>query len=133
MPDSKQDSQEKDFEKGQEEVGVTAEKENEGDECGDSSIEDGGAHVHQSSLCSLSLAARHSQEGVADVHWGRDSIQCIGYYPTTQRDLLRQDNALFTCIIDAKPNCDDDIHSTDHVYCQTPEMHVTAQVNLSYD
>ena len=95
MPHPKKDSEEEDLEEGQEEVGVTAEKENEGDECGDSSIEDGGAHVHQSSLCSLSLAARHSQEGVADVHWGNGSLNHIDFEqfqntPSSQKKHVRK-------------------------------------------
>lgn len=103
MPHPKQDGEEEDLEEGQEEVGVTGEEEDEGDEGGHSSIEDGRAHVHQGGLRSLSLGAVHSQEGVADVH----------------------------CIIHTEPDSNDDIHSADHVYCQAPEVHVAAQVNQS--
>ena len=46
MPHPKQDGEEEDLEEGQEEVGVTGEEEDEGDEGGHSSIEDGRAHVH---------------------------------------------------------------------------------------
>ena len=46
MPHTKQDGEEEDLEEGQEEVGVTGEEEDEGDEGGHSSIEDGRAHVH---------------------------------------------------------------------------------------
>ena len=69
MPHPEQDSEEEDLEEGQEEVGVAAEEEDEGDEGGDSSIEDGRAHVNQGCLRSFSLAASHSQEGVADVNY----------------------------------------------------------------
>ena len=68
MPHPKQDGEEEDLEEGQEEVGVTAEEEDEGDEGGDSSIEDGRAHVHQGCLGSFPLVARHRQEGMADVY-----------------------------------------------------------------
>ena len=69
MPHPEQDSEEEDLEEGQEEVGVAAKEEDEGDEGGDSSIEDGGAHVNQGCLSSFSLAASHGQEGVADVNY----------------------------------------------------------------
>jgi len=103
MPHPKQDSEEEDLEEGQEEVGVAAEEENEGNEGGDASIEDGRAHVNEGCLRSFSLAASHGQEGMADVH----------------------------CIIHTEPDSNDDIHRTDHVYCEAPKVHVAAQVNQS--
>ena len=35
-----------------------------------------------------------------------------------------------TCIINTEPNSYDDIHGTDDVHGEAPEMHVTTQVNL---
>ena len=43
----KEDDEQEDLEEGAEDVGVAADEENEGDEGGDTSIEDGRPHVHQ--------------------------------------------------------------------------------------
>ena len=86
MPHSKQDCEEEDLEEGQEEVGVAAEEENECDEGGDAAIEDGRAHVHQSRLGSFSLAARHSQKCMADVHCrGVGLNKCQNTLPSNQK------------------------------------------------
>jgi hypothetical protein len=59
--------QEEDLEEGGEHVGVAGDKQNEGDEGGDSAVEDGGANVHQGGGGSLSPAAAHCEKGVAYV------------------------------------------------------------------
>ena len=131
MPHPKKDSEEEDLEEGQEEVGVAAEEENEGDEGGDSPIEDGRTHVHQGCLRSFSLTARHRQEGMADMHCRGAGLKPnyvpIKYFVITAETCWK---VLFTCIINTEADSNDDVDSTDHVYGEAPEVHIPAQVNL---
>ena len=74
-------------------------------------------------MSSLSFASGHGQEGVADVHWGG---KVLVRFKRLQMFVKKKS----TCIINTEPNSYDDIHGTDDVHGEAPEMHVTTQVNL---
>ena len=73
----KEHDEQEDLEEGGENVGVAADEEDEGDQGGDATVEDGGAHVHHGSVGSLLLAAWHGEEGVADVHWNKIMVVMV--------------------------------------------------------
>ena len=67
MEQSEHNNKEENLEEGREDVGVTTDKEDEGDEGGDASIEDRRPDVDKGARGSGAPATVQGQEGVADV------------------------------------------------------------------
>ena len=101
MKETEYDDEEEYSEEHGEDVRITARQENESYEGGDSSIEDGGAHVHHGGRRSLLPAAGDGEEGVADVDG----------------------------VVDTESDGDDDVDSADDVNADVPGVHEATQVD----
>ena len=101
MKEPEYDDEEENSEKYGENVRITARQQNESYEGGNSSIEDGGSHVHHGCRRSLLPGPGNGEEGMANVNG----------------------------VVDTETDCDDDVDSADDVDADIPGVHEATEVD----